>query len=227
MLVQHHSQRIHHVAATYPSTAEPRKYLPQSRKTSVIVPIRRPRSRTSTACSARSLQPRRSPRMSGCGIRISGTTASTSARYARSCTPCRRPGNSTCRDRLTHRNVSISWTRGHCRPEGRPARPTPLPRRPPTDRARRQQDHGAPVSAGRRDHRRLGGRQSRSGHRPDSEPADRDTAHHPDGMSHLDRRLGQRPGSTGVPQGPPTGRRFHPQPIGFARRRLLAVRRPR
>ena len=40
MLVQHHSQRIHHVAATYPSTAEPRKYLPQSRKTSVIVPIR-------------------------------------------------------------------------------------------------------------------------------------------------------------------------------------------
>ena len=41
MLVQHHSQRIHHVAATYPSTAEPRKYLPQSRKTSVIVPIRR------------------------------------------------------------------------------------------------------------------------------------------------------------------------------------------
>ena len=41
MLVQHHSPRIHHVAATYPSTAEPRKYLPQSRKTSVIVPIRR------------------------------------------------------------------------------------------------------------------------------------------------------------------------------------------
>ena len=40
MLVQHHSPRIHHVAATDPSTAEPRKYLPQSRKTSVIVPIR-------------------------------------------------------------------------------------------------------------------------------------------------------------------------------------------
>ena len=52
MLVQQHSPRIHHVAATYPSTAEPRKYLPQSRKTSVIVPIRSSTSSFAFTCGA-------------------------------------------------------------------------------------------------------------------------------------------------------------------------------
>ena len=42
---------------------------------------------------------------------ISGTTASTLARYARSCRPSKRRGSSTCLDRPMPHDVSICWTR--------------------------------------------------------------------------------------------------------------------
>ena len=161
--------------------------------------------------------------MSGCRTRISATTASISARYARSCTPCRRPGSSTCRARSTHPSGSTSWTRGRYRLARLPPTPTALPLRELTKRARRQQDHGSAIPAGRRNHRCLGGRQSRSGHRTRAFPSNRHPAHDPGGVTRRPDRLAGIRRSARDPSRPPRSGLAHPRQDGPGRTRRVAV----